>query len=809
MAKRRGKRILLILLSLFFALMIAGAAFIYFAFDVSSWQKIDRSKLENLQQTSLVYDKNGDLLLSLQSLENRTVISLDEVPEHVRNAFIAAEDLRFYEHGGFDVIRMGGALVQNIKSRGIREGASTITQQLVKLTHLSEERVFRRKFEELYLAWQLEQDYSKEDILEMYLNTIYFGRGAYGIQAASEAYFNKDVAALTLPEATALAATIKAPAAYAPHLYPETNKTRRSYIINTMAENELISQKEADEALATSVWVIVREQTERQYGWFIDHALDEAESVLGISSEGLLGSGYRIYTTLDPALQQNADKLFTDTANFPANAKDGTKVQSALCATDVNTGAILAMVGGRDYTVQRGLNRATQMRRQPGSVIKPLSVYGPALELGYTTASVLLDQPGDFNGYTPQNSSRRYSGRVSVRSALRSSLNLPAVRLLEEIGMEASIAYMQRFGLPVTKKDMNLSIALGSMAYGFTPSELSGAYAVFANGGTYSTPYVVDRILSPEGDTVYQHTSEKKRVISTQNAYLMTSLLQTVTQSGTGTRLKIANVPLATKTGTVNMTGGNRDIWVCTYNPEIAVSVWMGYDSADATHTIPNGTTGGSYPAILAASFIKTVYAERTAPDFTMPDGLVWLTLDKRAMQLKGEAMLASDLTPKNYRFGEVFLSSNRPHAISDVWIAPPAPSGFTITYGDDGMPILQFTAQDYGRYRINREANGISQSLTEVICEAGQILTYTDKTAIAGMTYVYTVTPINEELLQNGTLIEGEPVSLIAQVRQSNALLDSLDKILGNLGDDRRNNGPEATSNLTDNKNSLWSIFR
>ena len=474
-------------------------------------------------------------------------------------------------------------------------------------------------------------------------------------------------------------------------------------------------------------------------------------------------------------MQDTADALYADASYFPADAKDGTPVQSAMAVLDVESGAVLALVGGRDYTTRRGLNRATQMRRQPGSALKPLAVYGPALELGYTTASVLLDEKTSFGGYTPQNAGDRYYGRVTMRTALRNSLNTTAVRLLEEIGIDTSIAYLNKMGIPTQESDKNLSLALGSMTYGVTPVELAAAYVPYANSGVYYEPYCVRRIEAADGSVLFEREDSGRRVISEQNAYLMTSMLQSVVTSGTGTRMLSANTPVAGKTGTVSMTGGNRDIWMAAYNSEISVTVWMGFDQTDDQHKIANGITGGKNTASLASAFFKKTYANRDKPQFRETAGLVWLTIDKRAIAARGSVMLASDATPEDSRLREVFTASNRPYAVSDIWNAPAAPSSFTVAYDSGGYPQLSFRAASNARYRIQRDAVGESVILTELIGASGQTLTYSDYTTQPGVLYTYRIIPIHEELLQQGVWLEGQQAVQLAQMRQSGGLFSGL----------------------------------
>lgn len=765
--KKKKKRVSVLLTTLFCALFVLSGAF-FVIFDVANWQTLDPARLNRLSQTSTVFDSNNELLSELRSEENRTIVALSEIPSHTQLAFIAAEDLRFYTHQGIDLYRILGALRNNLKSGSIAEGASTITQQLAKLTHLSSERTIRRKLEEISLALQIEKVYTKDEILEFYLNTVYFGRGAYGIQAAAQAYFDIDASELSLSQSASLAAIIKAPSVYAPHINPQSNKTRRIYILDTMLENGFITHQDHDDAIKESIWVLAQQKDRQFYSWYIDEVLTESSRLLGITTDEVIRGGFEIYTAYDPRLQSIADSVYKDDSLFPSDASDGTPMQSAMAVVDTQNGAVRAMIGGRDYDTRRGLNRATQMRRQPGSALKPLSVYGPALEKGYTTASVLLDEKTSFNGYTPQNAGDRYYGPVTMRTAIRNSLNTTAVRLLNEIGIDTAITYLTKMGIQTEASDQNLSLALGSMTYGVTPVELAAAYVPYANGGVYYQPYCVEKLVSSNGEVVFEQKHAGKRVISEQNAFLMTSLLQSVVSNGTGTRMLAADTPVAGKTGTVSMSGGNRDIWMAAYNPELSVTVWMGFDQTDAKHKIPNGITGGKNTASVAAAFFKKAYAERSKPKFTQPDGLVWLTLDQRAITARGSVMLAGDSTPKAYRSSEIFASNNRPYAVSDLWNAPSAPSSFYVSHDSSGFPELHFKATAPARYRIQRDAIGESVILTELIGSSGQNMTYNDYSALPGVVYTYRIIPIHEELLQQGIWLEGKQAVQTAQVAQN-----------------------------------------
>ncbi len=796
--------ILLSLATLFVGILV----FAYFYLDVPHWQKLDVSKITSVAQTGSIYDAGGNFITAIQGKENRTVIPLSDVPMHVRQAFLAAEDLRFYSHFGVDPVRFFGALVANIKSGSFSEGFSTITQQLIKLSHLSAKKTIARKAEEVYLALQLESRFTKDQIFEMYLNFVYFGNGAYGLQAASQTYFSKDVKDLTVAQAASLAAILNATTTYNPTLNPENNKNRQRYILNTMLENGMIDTTAHDAAVAEDIQLTESKPIVTAYGWFVDAVLSEAEELLGVSAETLLGGGYRIDATLDPRMQDIADAQYK-TDVFPANASDGTKAQSAMACLDVKTGAVRAVVGGREYTVLRGFNRATQLKRQPGSAIKPLAVYAPALEYyGYTTASVLKDEPTDFGGYKPRNSGDAYYGNVTIRTALQDSLNVSTVSLLQQIGVEAARNYLTKTGIPLDRRDSNLSLALGSLTYGVSPVHLAAAYAPFANQGYYNAPYFIEKITDNQGKVLYQHQLSPQRVLSVQNAYLMTSLLQSVTSVGTGAKLSGAGTPVAGKTGTVNIPeGGTRDIWMAAYNTEITTAVWMGFDNTDSKHRISGTISGGDNTAALSRNFFKAVYQGRSKPQFEKPGGIVSLEMDKKSVEWRGEALLAVDITPKAYRFTEVFTASNHPTKRSDIWNPPRTPNSFYITHNESGNPLLVIQPADYAVYRIQRDAVGESFVLTELWGSAGETLYYADTRAVPGVTYTYRVIPVHAELLLNGIVLEGVQSVQVAQATAppSGSILNDMFGFL--FGSEQQNETPGSTAppDVTENTSSIF----
>jgi membrane peptidoglycan carboxypeptidase len=429
--------------------------FFSYLMGLEEWKEFDPSKIGEMQQTLLIYDAGGNETAALHGLENRVYVTIDRIPVYVRNAFLAVEDARFYEHKGVDLIRIAGAFIEDLKNGNLSQGASTISQQLVKLTCLTGVKTISRKLQEAVMAYELEQAYTKDQILEMYLNYIYFGNGAYGIEAAAKVYFGRTAETLSVSQAALLAGVIKSPTHYAPHLHLDKSIERRNLVLSLMAEQGFISPQQ--EAQAKAETVVLVPETEIKYDFFTDMVLCEAEDILNMDTEELLASGYRIYTTLDRGLQSEVEALFEDSANFPADAADGEKCQAALVVLDSRTSEIRAIMGGRQYETRRGLNRVVDMKRQPGSTIKPVLVYAPAMEkLGYSPATLVLDEKGDFDGYVPKNFSDSYAGWVTLREALASSLNLPAVRTLQAVGVQTAKLYASRVGIPFEPEDTGL-----------------------------------------------------------------------------------------------------------------------------------------------------------------------------------------------------------------------------------------------------------------------------------------------------------------------------------------------------------------
>ncbi len=745
-----------------FILVLCGAVFAFsYLMGLEEWKEFDPKKIGDMQQTLLIYDMKHIETAALYNQQNRVYLPIGRIPGHVKDAFLAIEDNRFYEHNGVDIIRIIGAFIVDLKSGSIEQGASTISQQLVKLTSLTGVQTISRKLQEAVMAYKLEKAYSKNEILEMYLNYIYFGNGAYGIEAAAKVYFGIPAESLSLAQGALLAGVIKGPTHYAPHLNLEKSVRRRNLVLNEMHRLGYITEKECRDAQAEPV--VLTEKADNKYGYFIDMVLGEAEGILSVDSEQLLSSGYRIYTTLDQDVQKQLELLYQDDAAFPAAAVDGDICQSAFCILDSRTSEIRAIVGGRKYETRRGLNRGKDIRRQPGSAIKPVIVYAPAMEkLGYSTTTLVLDEKEDFNGYVPKNFSDSYAGWVTMREALSKSLNLPAVRLFEKLGVQTGKLYASSVGIPFERQDVGLTLALGGFTTGVSPLSLCNSFTPFANGGFYSMPSCIIRIEDGKGRTIYERPSTKVAVLSKETAFLITSMLETAAESGTARRVRPDGVPVAAKTGTSGSTAteGNKDAWTVAYNPEYTMCCWMGFDSADEAHSLPPDVTGGTYPAELIKKMFASVYANTEAPHFSRPGSIVEARIDIRTLKSGGEPMLASVFTPEEDTTLEYFVEEQAPTVYTDYWAVPEPPDDLSVVNGSGGYPRISFTPKrGYIIYQLMRtDLDDKKAVLIDEFEGSTNTVEINDYSAQYGHWYEYYVVPVHPEIEIKGERLSGPP---------------------------------------------------
>lgn len=561
------------------------------AFLVYTAKTTDVSGLRaGMVQVTEVYDRNNQEA-GVLNINKGEFVTIDQISPNMIYALVSTEDKRFYDHHGFDPMGFLRATFGLLLNRGrVTGGGSTITQQLAKNAFLTQDQTFLRKAKELFLSFELEKKYSKDQILEMYLNNAYFGNGAYGIENASLRYFGKSAKDLTISEAAVLTGSLKAPNVYNPIDDMEATVKRRATVLQLMVTNGKITQEEADKAGAEVITVqdAYVANSRYKYPYYFDAVINEITNNYGISEEELLNKGYKIYTGLDQKMQADMEETFSNSWLFP-KASDGTIAQAASVAMDPQNGDVLATVGGRtnEKHTFRGFNRATQLQAQPGSTFKPLAVYTSALEEGYQPNSVLVDEKRSYGSdkYTPENWNKQYQGTVTMTEALNQSWNAPAVWLLDKIGLKKGIEKVHQFGIETDPGDEYLGIALGGLTKGVSPIQMASAYTAFANKGVRTKPRFVTKIVDANGKVIVDNTAVKDNRVTTEEvAKKMTSMLLTVYgQEGLGAPFSPSGKIIAGKTGTteaLNNENGSRDQWMIGYTPDVVVATWMGYDQS-------------------------------------------------------------------------------------------------------------------------------------------------------------------------------------------------------------------------------------
>ena len=744
----RGLKILLLAVTAAAVLFLLCGAVKTLGMD--RWVDFDVYRITGCDRTSIIYDGQSDLVTRLHGVQDRTWVSISELQPSTVYAFISAEDARFFEHEGVDVIRIAGAIVADIKAGSYVQGASTISQQLIKLSHLTSEKTISRKAEEAALAYEMERQYSKEDILEMYLNYVYFGGGYYGIEAAAEGYFGVHASDLTLDQSAMLAGILKSPSGYAPHINYAASINRRNNILRLMRDYGYITDDEKKQAAAKRP-TILHDKNEEYSGYYTDAVTKSAAALMGITVDELIRGGYSIYSAMDSDIQHYCEEMFKNGELFPAEDSE-----AAIVVLEPSTGMVVAMVGGRIYTGGISFNRATDIRRQPGSVIKPVIAYAPAFEyLNYTAADMILDEETTFADYTPSNYGNKYYGWVTVREAVTKSLNVPAVKTLSAVGVYRAKDFAKRCGIEFDDKDDSLALALGGFTYGVSPLQIAGAYSCFASGGIYNTPTLIKKITDRNGLTVYEYRQDSRRVMSEANAYILTSMLKSVVTEGTGHRLNTLDIPIAGKTGTVGLANGNRDAWMAGYTPEYTAVVWQGYDS-DRLGLLPSSATGGTYPALMLYELFNHIYPDGRSGDFEKPESVKQYSIDAKTLKKQHKVVLANAMTPQSSRVTEYFTEETAPEDVSGYWAVPGSAQNLLAVREEGGVMVSFDCPDDFGMYTLWRsEAGKAEKPLMTWNGREGHI-EYIDAAVKPGKGYRYRVTVKHEELLIGNEPVEG-----------------------------------------------------
>lgn len=567
--------------------------------------------------SSQIYDCKGRLITTVHAEQNRLPVKLADTPKDLQNAFIAAEDIRFYKHHGIDPIGIARAVVSNIRHRDATgQGGSTITQQLARNAFLTQEQTLKRKLLEAVLAVEIENKYTKAEILEMYMNQIYFGQGAYGVQTASHVYFGKDVKDLNLAQCAMLAGLPNSPNYYSPFHNLQAAKYRQGVVLDQMAKYGYISQEQADEAKAQDLGLVKpgsNQDNNKLASYFVNYVVQQVSDKY--DSSAIYKEGLKIYTTLDLDMQKDAENAVNkDLPKGTKNAKGITQPQGALLAIETKTGDVKAMVGGRG---EDQFNRATQMYRQPGSAFKPFT-YVTALEKGMSPNMMLDNSAVSFaGGWSPKNYGHTTGGPVTMTEALVKSMNIPTINLANKVGMSNVIKTAEKCGISSLVdsgkySDNNLSASIGGLSKGVSLWDMAQAYSVFANNGQLIKPRVILKIEDRNGNILEDHTGESdaEQVLDANAVARLNVMLQQAVMRGTGRNAYFGR-PVAGKTGTTN---GAHDAWFVGYTPNMVTAVWIGDDTSTNA-----GYTGGTIPATIFRDFMSQATASQSASSFNIP----------------------------------------------------------------------------------------------------------------------------------------------------------------------------------------------
>ncbi|MBO7297635.1 MAG: transglycosylase domain-containing protein [Clostridia bacterium] len=684
-------------------------AFGYY-FAVTSSVSLESEKLSFREENITVYDSHGVPVDAFMQNGETYTVPYTEIPKHTRQAFIDTEDKRFFSHNGYDYRRVIKAVLNNLKSGRFEQGASTISQQLIKNTHLSQEKTLKRKLKEWKLTRQLERKYSKQEILEKYLSVIYFGHNCFGLRSAAKFYFGKDVNELDLADSAILAGLVKSPNNYSPFKNPENCIKRKAVVLSLMAKNGSITEAERQAALHKALPNM--QKSGNQANGYLHFVFDEL-STLAQEYAFTVGGNIQIYTQYDANLQNALQEL----------ANGYTQSDKTLSVLDAKTHAFKACVSS-----------VGDIRRLPGSLLKPLLVYAPALEENLISpATPILDEKINYAGYAPNNFDGKFHGYLSARECVAKSLNIPAVKTLDALGIEKGAQYLQKLGLGVDKDDYSLALALGGMKNGYTLNSLLAAYSCLTNAGVYSPCGFITEIKI-DGNRVFARTQKNSRVFSEESAYLMTNMLKTAATTGTAKKLRALPFAIAAKTGTVGTDKGNTDAYALSYTTNDIVGVWLG--NADNRFI---DCTGGGLPCNLLLNINEYLYKNNTPNDFKKASGVLEVSLDKPSYYDTHTILLADNAAPAEYRFNELFKKQCVPKTKSEMFSNPVIIQP-TVRF-DNGKIVIEFheSSPEFYQYKIER----YDYSTNTTVYFGAYTQLFTDENILPNKKYIYTVKPV------------------------------------------------------------------
>lgn len=696
----RALKIILIVAGVIAATIGAAVATFYI---LTSGVKLSEDKLINYANAITVYDDEGNRLETASLTAKRKSVNIGELSDDTLHAFIASEDHTFYKHGGLNYKRMLKALYKNVTSRSFKEGASTISQQLVKNTHLSNDKTIMRKLKEIRLTRQLERKYSKDEILEMYLNTIYFGHNCYGLQSAANFYFDENAEALTLEQSATIVGLLTSPNNYSPFRNPEKCLQRRNSVLKSMKECGYIDNKRLEEESAKPLSATYITDKEK-YSDYLSAVFDELDGIRA-SAYGDL-AGCKVYTYLNTERQNVLESLSFDS-------------DESVIIRDRNGGvtAFLSSIG--------------EAKRQIGSTAKPIFVYAPALEeKKIDLYTKIKDEKVDFNGYSPENYDKKYRGDVTVEESIMQSLNVPAVKTLNTLSLSACERYALKMGIKLEDGEKNLSLALGAMNEGLSLKSLCDCYSVFSNGGNFVPSSFIKEIVGADGKRIYRDEKQSVNVFSKGTCSLINDVLCKTGKSGTARKLKGFNFDVACKTGTCGNSDGNTDAYSVAYTSDLTLGVWLGNKDNKRTTL-----TGGADACGYVKEILSAVYDESTPAPLDKESGTVTIEIDREDYERDGKVTLADSAAPQYLKVSVKCLSGNEPKNESTKFSHPEIRKP-QINVVNNTVTIKLYQTEYYS-YVIKRQQNGNSDEIYN-----GKWKEKIEDEPTAG-SYTYTVTPV------------------------------------------------------------------
>lgn len=692
------------IISLIFCIILIALIFLVLAyFLITKDAKLDMSKLSKTENVIEVYSSSGNLISTKSGGNAGGYVKINELNAHTKNAFIAIEDRRFYTHNGIDYKRILGATLNNVRSLSFKEGASTITQQLVKNTHLTSEKTLKRKLNEIKIARELEKTYDKDKILELYLNTIYFGKNAYGIEEASYTYFNKPAKELSLNESAVLAGIIKAPKTYSPIDNYENAFNRKNLVLKCMYECGFINKNEYN--LNKSKQIVLNTQNLNVFTDYVNAVISEYESLDNFTPYN--ANKIKIQTFLDEELQR---ELYLNKCDI---------YNSSQIVINSKTHGIIAFYGDN-----------SNMKRAPASCVKPWLVYAPMINDEYIKeSSVIVDEPINYDGYSPKNYNDKYYGSVTVKTALSKSLNVPAVKLLNGYGIEKANNYTKKLGIDLTNE--SLSSALGALNNGLTLKELCDAYSPFNNSGKYKKSTFIKNVFVGNV-SIYKNNDYEVDVFTPETCYIINDILKDAVQNGNSKKLRNLPYEICAKTGTNGNEMGNLDAISVSYTSDAIVGVWVGNND---NSLMPNTVTGSSIPTIITKSIYDNLYKSNKPPQFSKPKGIIKLNVNEDYLLKDHLELISSNGSPYYYVVG------TEPTALYEDYALPQV-SNCKLTAINNKI-TLNFTLNNVEKLRIYRISNGNKIA----IYNGEPIESFTDNLTAFGK-YQYVIEGENKENL-------------------------------------------------------------